>query len=159
MVRRSSASYVTLLLAIGLVVGRAIPVLAAQFDERVPVPGWSPAVLLAVFAGVVGVFAWTMWQQVHRDQRTISPNYGLRMVALAKAAVMVGGVFAGGYTGFALAFVAQSTDGDTLRFWQGLAASGASVLLLIAALLLERACQIPRRDDEDGESSAEPTPA
>lgn len=149
MLRRSSVSYVTLLIAVGLIVGRLIPILAIKSDRHVPVPGWGAAIFLAFFAVVVAAFAWTMWQQVHRDQRTISASYGLRMLAVAKAAVLVGGVFAGGYAGFALAFVSPDTDGESMRLWQSVAASGASVLLLVAALLLERACQIPSRDDED----------
>lgn len=149
MLRRSSVSYVTLIIAVGLIVGRLIPIVAIKFDQRMPVPGWGASIFLGFFAVVVGAFAWTMWQQVQRDRRTISAAYGLRMLAVAKASVLVGGVFAGGYAGFALAFVTPETDGEWLRLWQSAAASGAAVLLLIAALLLERACQIPSRDDED----------
>lgn len=154
--RRSSVTFVTALVAIGLIVGRALPILVARMGERAPIPGWSPAILLALFAGVVAVLAWSMWQNLRRDGRTISSNYGVRMIALAKASILVSAIFAGGYAGFTLAFVGYESAADSSRFWQGAAASLAAAALLAAALVLEWACQLPASDEDDDSTEASP---
>jgi hypothetical protein len=80
------------------------------------------------------------------------------MLALSRSCVIVGALFAGGYGGFALAFV---NDLDTPlgheRAVNGGVAALAGLLLLVAALLLERACRLPEDDDE--EPAGEATPA
>lgn len=154
--RRSSTLYVTILVSAGLIVGRLIPPLAVRFEGHAPVPGWSASLLLLLLAAMVGGCAWSMWQSVHRDKRTVRSSYGVRMLALAKAAIMVGGVFCGGYLGFALAYLGADSPLGQDRFWQALAAGGAAALLLVVALVLEWACLVPRDEDEDG---AAPTPA
>lgn len=152
-VRGSSALYVTCIIGVGLIVGRLIPPLAVRFEGQAPRPGLNAALLLAVGAAVVGVFAWHTWQNVHKNRRQINAEHGIRMLALAKASIMVGGVFAGGYAGFAWAYFGSESEAGTERFINGTAAALAAVALLVAALLLERACRLPA-DDEDGDSTA-----
>lgn len=159
----SSPLYVTVLIAVGLVVGRIIPPLAVRFDGFAPRPTWGAAGILAVGAAVVGLLAWNMWQAVHRDRRVISSPHAIRMLALAKAAIMVGGVFAGGYAGFALAYVGTTSELGRERLLHGGAAALAAVALLVAALVLERACRLPEDDGEDDHGvnakNAGPSPA
>lgn len=159
--RRSSPLYVAGVVAVGLVVGRLMPPLIVRFDgASPPVPGWAPTFVLAAGAVAVAVMAWSTWQNLHRKSRRITHHHAVRLLSLAKASVMVGGVFAGGYGGYALAYWGADSRLGEARFWQSTAAAVAAVLLLVAALLLERACQLPSDgDDEETSRQADPSPA
>ncbi|MET0449207.1 MAG: DUF3180 domain-containing protein [Aeromicrobium sp.] len=165
--RPISALLVVALLAVGIIAGRLTPPLIIRLDGTPPRLGWiAPLTLLAGAVGV-GTLAWSTWQSLHRKHERMTAEHGIRMLSLAKSCAVVGALVAGYYGGFALAYL------DTLdsmlgreRFIRGLAAAIASLLLLVAALLLERACRLPEDDDEDGTGKgggkggrSDPTPA
>jgi len=159
--RRSSPLYVAVVVASGLVVGRLLPPLTVRLDgSSPPVPGWAAAIVLLCGAIAVGALAYGTWQNLHRRQRRFAADHAIRLLALAKTAVLVGGVFTGGYAGYALAYLGSSTELGELRFWRAGAAAGAALLLLIAGLILEWACRLPSDDDEEKSASeAGPSPA
>lgn len=160
-VRRSSPLYVVGLVASGLVVGRLMPPLIVRFDgASPPVPGWGATVVLLAGAIAVGAMAWGTWRNLHQHHRRIVADHAIRLLALAKAAVLVGGVFTGGYAGYAMAYVSSSSDLGEERFWHSAAAAGSALLLLIAALILEWSCRLPSDDDEEESTAdADPSPA
>jgi hypothetical protein len=164
--RPVSALLVAALIAIGIVAGRLTPPLIIRLDGTPPRLGWiAPLTLLAGAVGV-GTLAWNTWQSLHRKHERMTSEHGLRMLSLAKSCAVVGALVAGFYGGFALTYI-ESLDSmlGRERFVRGLAASVASLLLLVAALLLERACRLPEDDDDDdgkGEGHrgrSDPTPA
>jgi uncharacterized membrane protein YbhN (UPF0104 family) len=81
--------------------------------------------------------------------RPINPLVVARFVALAKASSFVGSLAAGGYAGFLL-WVARldspAANRDTTTSALGVA---LALLLVAAALFLERVCRVHRGDDED----------
>lgn len=160
--QRSSPLYVACLVAVGLVVGRLLPPLAVRLDGgSPPVPGWGATIVLVCGAIAVAALAWHTWHNLHQRKRRIVADRAIRLLALAKAAIMVGGVFAGGYVGYALAYAQSDSPLGELRFERGLFAAGAAALLLIAALILEWACRLPvdGDDEERNKSGADPAPA
>ena len=56
--QRSSVWFVTGLLMIGVAAGRGLPPLALRFGAEVPVPDWSPSLVLALGTAVAGLIAW-----------------------------------------------------------------------------------------------------
>lgn len=147
-----SALLVVALVAIGVVAGRLTPPVIVRLGGNPPRLGWVAPLMLLAGALVVGIFAWNTWQSLHRKHERMTADHGIKMLSLAKSCAVVAAVVAGFYGGFALAFV---DDLDSMlgkeRFVRGLSAAVASLLLLIAALLLERACRLPEDDDdEDG---------
>jgi uncharacterized membrane protein YbhN (UPF0104 family) len=81
--------------------------------------------------------------------RPINPLVVARFVALAKASSIVGSIAAGGYAGFLIWVVrlsspASTTDTRTSGFGVGFA-----ILLVAAAVFLERVCRVPTRDGDD----------
>ncbi|RLV54960.1 DUF3180 domain-containing protein [Aeromicrobium phragmitis] len=154
--KRSSALYVTALLAVGLVIGRLLPPLAVRFEGQAPRPSWAAAVILATGAVIVGALAWNTWQTLHRRHLTIHVDRAIQLLAIAKSCVMVGAVFAGGYGGFALAYIDVDSVLARERLLHAGAAAIAAGLLLAAALVLEWACQLPGDDDENKDTAASP---
>ena len=153
----TSALSVVVLLAVGIVSGRLTPPLIVRLDGNPPRLGWVAPLVLLAGAVVVGMFAYSTWQTLHRRHERMPVDHGIRMLSLAKACSIVGALVGGYYGGYALAFydALDATLGRE-RFVRGLAAAVASLLLLVAALLLERACRLPDDDDDD---RADPTPA
>lgn len=149
-VGRTSARRVATLIAAGVVVGSLVRPLALRADSSPPRIGWEAAGTLVTLAVVVGMIAWATWQSLHRRHERMTSAHGITMLALAKASAIVAAGFAGGYAGYALSF---ASDLDTAfgqeRFIRAGAAVVAAVVLLVAALLLERACELPDHGDDD----------
>ncbi|AWB93582.1 DUF3180 domain-containing protein [Aeromicrobium chenweiae] len=168
MSRPTPVLLIVALLGLGLIGGRLTPPLIVRLDGTPPRLGWIAPLLLLAGAVVVGMFAWSTWQTLHKKHERMTADHGIKMLSLAKSSAIVGALVAGYYGGFALAYI-DSLDAmlGRERFIRGLAAAGASLLLMIAGLLLERACRLPEDDDEDGDGSGgkggkgrpDPTPA
>jgi len=153
-VRRTSALNVAVWVAIGLVIGLMVRPVAVRLDASPPRVGWGPATTLFAVALVVGVFAWSTWQSLHKKHERMTSDHGVKMLALSRSSLIVGGLFSGGYGGYALSFVPDlDTQLGSARVWHAGTAAGAGLLLVVAALLLERACHIPGGDDEEPEAN------
>lgn len=158
----TSALLVVALLAVGVVVGRLTPPLIVRLDGTPPRLGWIAPLMLLAGAVVVGICAWNTWQSLHRKNERMTADHGIKMLSLAKACAVVASLVAGFYGGFAVAYIdALDSMLGRERFVRGLGATVASLLLLVAALLLERACRLPEDDDEDEgvKGRPDPTPA
>jgi len=155
--RRTSAFQVTAWVAIGLVIGLLVRPLALALDSSPPRVGWGAATTLSVVAVIVGSLAWSTWQSLHKRHERMTSDHAAKMLALSRSCVIVGALFAGGYGGFALAFVGDlDTPLGLERAVNGAVAALAGLALVVAALLLERACRLPEGDDDETASDATP---
>ena len=156
--RRASTLYVAGWVAIGLVIGLLVRPIADRLESSPPRVGWGAATTLFVVAIVVGSLAWSTWQSLHKKHERMTSDHAAKMLALSRSCVIVGALFAGGYGGFALAFVGDlDTPLGQERAVNGGVAALAGLVLLVAALLLERACRLP--EDDDDETAGDATPA
>ena len=106
---------------------------------------------------MVGALAWSTWQSLHKKRQRMTSDHAAKMLALSRSCVIVGALFAGGYGGFALAFINDlDTPLGNERAVNGGGAAFAGLLLLVAALLLERACRLPEGDDDETATDASP---
>jgi Protein of unknown function (DUF3180) len=88
--------------------------------------------------------------------RPVNPLVVARFVALAKASSIVGAIAAGGYAGYLLWVFRLSSPTASHDVRTASLGIALSVILVGAALLLERVCRVPKRDDDDDEP---PVPA
>jgi Protein of unknown function (DUF3180) len=126
-------------------------VLRLVYSDLPPLP-WTavPALLLlAIAEGWSGRNLRTRLSG-RMGSKPILPIAVARMAALAKASSLVGALIGGLTAGF-LIYVSGSLDKATPRSDALVAASTAvaAILLVMAALYLERGCRIPA-DDQDG---------
>jgi nitrate/nitrite transporter NarK len=151
--RRTTAVHVAALVALGLLLGSIVRPLTLRLGGTPPRPGWLVGVLLLALAILAGVLAWSTWQSLHQRKQRMTSQHAMTLLALAKACGIVGALSFGAYGGFALAFV---RDWDTVfgrdRVLQGGSAAVAGLLLLVSALLLERALHVPQPDEEDDDA-------
>lgn len=148
--RRTSLLAVVGVIAVGVVVGRLTPPLIVRLGEQVPRVSWLAALLIGCAAAVVVVLAWTTWQALHRHRRRMTSERGVTLVAVAKSGAIVGSLVGGFYGGFAVAYLGSlDSELGRERALHSAVAAGACLVLLIASLLLERACEVPHDDEDD----------
>jgi hypothetical protein len=144
----TSAGAVVGFTLVGLVLGWLVRPVSLRLGTTAPTVSWLPAVALAFVALVVGSLAWSTHRALHRRRERLPSHQGVNRLVLAKASALTGSLVAGGYFGYALSWLGL-TDAQLARdrMLHAVVAGVAGVLLVVGALLLERACRVAPDDD------------
>jgi hypothetical protein len=145
--RSTSPGLVTGFALVGLVLGWLMRPVAVAVNGTAPTVGWLPVLALLFVAVVVGAVAWTTHRQLHRRSERLEPHHAVNRLVLAKSCALAGALVAGGYLGYALSWLGL-TDAELARqrVVHALVGGGSGALLVVAALLLERACRVDREE-------------
>lgn len=128
---------------LALVAGWAVRPLSLRTGRIAPdVPGLSIA-LIFFAAAVVVLTAYFTWRTVRRARPDLEAHHAVNRLVLGKASAVVGALVVGGYAGNAIAHLGVGGDHAQSQIWLSLAAAAGGVGLLVAGLLLERACRVP----------------
>jgi hypothetical protein len=130
----------------GLVGGWLLRPLAQRLADASPVVTWPQVAALFLAAVVLAGTAWTTHRTV-RHRRLLEPHHAVNRLVLAKACALVGALMAGGYAGYAVAWLGMEAELAGQRVLRSGLAALAGLLTCGAALLLERACRV--RDEGD----------
>ena len=84
--------------------------------------------------------------QVHRQW--LEPSRAVNRLVLARTCVVVGGLVAGGYAGYAVSWLGVPGELADERILRSLLSAAAGAVIVAGALLLERACRV-RSDDPE----------
>lgn len=144
-----------LLVALGVLaaaLGWAATHLVDTFANRTLAVPWTMAVVMAMLA-----FALVLWARGTRARlagrpgtRPIEPLVAARTAALALAASRTGALVAGFYAGVVVALLPDwSIDPVRTRVITALVTIVAALLVVAAALWLERICRLPPDDPRD----------
>lgn len=134
----------------GGLAGWLLAVTTDALDVVPPAIPWSAPIGLLVVAALVGAIAWTTHQQIQVRRERVEPQRAVAFLVLGKASALGGALVAGGYLGYALSFVARfEAAGPRERVIHALVAVVGGVALMVAGLLLERACRVPSDEDEE----------
>ena len=128
---------------VGLVLGWLVRPVSLRTTGTPPTVSWLPVVALLFVAAVIGWVAWSTYRLLHRRRERLEPHHAVNRLVLAKACALAGSLVAGGYFGYALSWLGF-TEAVLARerAVHSLFAGGAGVLLVVGALLLERACRV-----------------
>jgi hypothetical protein len=128
---------------VGLVLGWALRPLSIRFNGTAPTVGWLPVLALAFVALVMSSVAWSTYRSVQRRRERLEPQHAVNRLVLGKSGALAGAVVAGGYFGYALAWVGL-TEAELAQQRMLHAALGglAGIALVVGSLLLERACRV-----------------
>jgi hypothetical protein len=112
-------------------------------NQTAPTVGWVPVLALLFLAVVVAAVARSTSRLLHRRHEHLEPHQAVNRLVLGKACALAGSLVGGGYFGYALSW-ARLTNSVLARqrVLHSVLAGVAAVLLVIASLLLERACRI-----------------
>lgn len=130
--------------AVAAVLGYGLGVVA--YDNLPDLSATGPVTLALVGffeLGLAQVVRERLQGQAEPGARPLHPEQVARAAVLAKASSPTGAVFGGGYAGLLLYLVGDGTDA-AMRDQPYAAVAVATALLLVgAALVLERACRVP----------------
>ena len=112
-----------------------------------PFVTWTQPAALAAYAVALGIVAWLTWRSLHVRGERLEPHRAVNRFVLGRASALVGALAAGGYAGYAVSWLGVGAELAGQRVWRSLVAAGMALLVVVAALLLERACRV-RGDDE-----------
>jgi Protein of unknown function (DUF3180) len=144
-----SGSALTLWAVAGLVSGWLLHPVSERFMDAAPVISWvQPVALLAVLV-VVATAAWSTWRTVQVRHEHLEPHRAVNRFVLGRATALVGALVAGGYVGYAVSWLGVDAALAHQRIWRSLACALVGVGILVAGVLLERACRV-RQDDDEG---------
>jgi uncharacterized protein DUF3180 len=140
----------------GALAGWLIVAAANSFDLVAPQVPWTAPVGLFLIAALVGVIAYSTHQRIHVRRQRIEPQRAVAFLVLGKASALAGALVAGGYLTYALMFITRlDAVAPRDRVIKSAVAAVAGVALAVAGLLLERACRVPKSDDEEEVEDAE----
>jgi uncharacterized membrane protein len=134
----------------GGLAGWLLGVTTNAFDLIAPEVPWTAPIGVILVTALVGALAYSTYQRIQVRRERMEPNRAVAFLVLGKASALAGAVVVGGYLAYALLFVGR---------WEAAAPRDrvirSAVTVLVGAalcgvgLLLERACRVPREDDDD----------
>ncbi len=113
-----------------------------------PVVSWIQPLALLLVAAILGYTAYSTQRQVRNRPDLLLPHQAVNRLVLARACALVGALVLGGYLGYALTWIGDDAQLADERIGRSGAASFAGLLIVITALLLERACRVGSDDSE-----------
>jgi hypothetical protein len=146
--RPTSPGAVTAWGVAGLVGGWLLhPVSEAWRGQALLVQWVQPAALL-LLAVTVGVTAWHTERTVQVRHERLEPHQAVNRLVLGRASALVGALVAGGYAGYAVSWIGSEAELAGDRMLRSAVAALAGVLVVVAGLLLERACRVRKGPPE-----------
>jgi Protein of unknown function (DUF3180) len=146
--RPTGAGVVTAWAAAGLVGGWLLHPVAERVNGTAPVVTWLQPVSILLVAAIVGGTAWATWRTVQVRGEWLEPHRAVNRLLLARSCALVGALLAGGYFGYALSWIDVQSALAAQRAWRSAAGGLAGILVVVAALLLERACRVRSEDEQ-----------
>jgi hypothetical protein len=136
----------------GALAGWLVVAATNSFDLVAPQVPWTAPVGVFLIAALVGVIAYSTHQRIHVRRQRIEPQRAVAFLVLGKASALAGALVAGGYLTYALMFITRlDAVAPRDRVIKSAVTAVAGVVLAIAGLLLERACRVPKSDDDEEE--------
>ncbi|MEU3454128.1 DUF3180 domain-containing protein [Micromonospora sp. NPDC006766] len=127
------------------------------YYEVAPSLPWLPVVTLAGLAVLEGYAAVNTRGKIEGrpGREPLNPLLVARFVVLAKASALAGAIFAGFYAGLTGWLFIEHTNAAIGDRPAGLSGTVASLVLVAAALWLERACRVPEQEDDEDRPSGD----
>ena len=132
---------------VGLVAGWLYHRIIDSGTGTAPLVSWAQPVALLLVAGVLFVTAWSTRRTIRMRPGGLSPAHAVNRLVLARACAYVGALAGGGYLGYAVSWLGVQSDLADQRALRSAIAGIAGILMVVAGVLLERACRVPPEDD------------
>jgi hypothetical protein len=132
----------------GLVLGWAWKRIAEAVNGIAPVVSWGQPAALWLVAAAVGVTWWQTHRAVQVRRERLEPHRAVNRLVLARAGALVGSLVAGGYAGYAVAWIGDPAELAGQRILRSVVAVLAGLAMVAGALLLERACRVRKGPGE-----------
>lgn len=147
--RHTSPLTVVIFVVLGVAAGFVLEVSLAAAGQPVLIPPVTLAITLVAAAVIVVVLAIPIRRSIRGTSKArINPFRAMRVVVLAKASSLVGGLIAGFGVGVVAFLLTRPVVADVSSLWPGIVAAFAGAVLLVAGLVAERLCTLPPDEPE-----------
>lgn len=133
---------------IGLVLGWLVRLVAESLDRVAPLVSWAQPLGLLLVAAILGGTAWSTHRTVHVRRERLEPHQAVNRLVLARACAYAGAIVGGGYLGYAASWLGDASPLADDRVVRSAVAALGGLLMVVTALLLERACRVRPDDDQ-----------
>jgi hypothetical protein len=133
---------------IGLVIGWLFHRVVYGGPRFAPMVPWGQPLALTLVAAILLGTAWSTRRSIQRRHEPISPHQAVNRLVLARACAYVGCLMAGAYFGYAVSWIRVDSELVAQRVVTSAIAGLSGLLVVVAGLILERACRVPPEDDE-----------
>ena len=155
--RRTSAGLLAVLALLGAGGGFLLDHLLTASGRSTFTPSlFLPVLLLLIAAAALGV-AWPVRSSVRSGIR-IDPFRALRAATLARASSLLGAIMAGLGAGLLVFLLSRPVDPQVGSTVAMLALIGSAIILVIAALVAEQFCTLPKDPDDSEPRDRAPEP-
>lgn len=153
--RRTRATAIIALLAIGAAIGGLINVLLLALGRPMLLPPYTLPLTLVTIGAILLAFAVPIRRAVRgKAERMIDPFQATRVLLLGKASALTGALLAGFSLGL-LGFLLSRSIAPGVSSWgQVIAALAGAILLTSAGLIVEYLCTLPKDTDDDPPGAA-----
>ena len=141
------AGVIVTALCVGLVAGWLVRRIASYAGRPAPLVSWTQALVLFFGAAILGVVAWQTRRSLDGTQPRPEPHRLVNRLVLARACAVAGALVAGGYFGYALSWLGVGAELADARALRSALAGLGGLMVLVTALVLERACRVRTPDD------------
>lgn len=153
--RRTGATPLIGLGAIGLAAGFLLELLLSSAGSSLVIPPLTLPITLVVLSGVVVGFAIPIRRAVTADRRRhVDPFVALRTVSLARASSLAGALGTGFGLGILAFLLSRQTLPGVASVWLAAATAIGALVLMVAGLVAEHLCRLPKDDDDDDPAAA-----
>lgn len=128
----------------GLFLGWFVRGQAIRMGHSTPVVSWLAIGATWFVAAAIGCTAYLTWRTVHRERQLLSPQQGVARLVLGKTIASLGSFATGAYLGSAISYLGVGSENAQHAIVRALLAGFGAGLALVAGLLLEHACRVPR---------------
>lgn len=146
--RPMSPAALTCWAVVGLVVGWLYHRIMDQSTSPPALVSWSQPLALFLVAGILGGTARSTQRAISQHVGRLPAHHAVNRLVLARACGYVGCLVSGLYFGYAVSWVGVGSDLAAQRGVRSAVAGVAGVLVVVTALLLERACRVPANRDQ-----------
>lgn len=159
--KRTKVSTLLLLVAIGAVGAGLVQAVLASVGRPIIIPPFTLPVALAAIGVIVVLMAAPIRRMVRgtsSPRGPVDPFYATRVVMLAKASALGGGLLTGGGVGLLVYLLSRSVAPGVGSLRLTIAAVIGAAVLLAGGLIAETMCRIPPDDDSDDDKTVRASP-
>lgn len=141
--RPTSAAALAIAGVLGLGFGWLLRPVMVRATGTPPFVTWVQALALVFVATFLAYVAWHTWQTIQVQRGRLEGNKAVNRLVLARACALVGALAAGGYTGYGITWLGDASELADQRLLRCAVAAVGGLLVMLASLVLERACRVP----------------
>ena len=142
----TSSASLAIAAVIGLGFGWLLRPAMVRVTGTAPFVTWAQALTLVFVAAVLAYVAWQTWQTIQVHRRRLEGNRAVNRLVLARASALVGALASGGYAGYGITWLGDASELAGERLLRCAVAAVGGLLMMVASLVLERACRVPGDD-------------